>query len=95
MRKGYYLFRECGALSDALAILSAVSLVIAGIIIIANDIHTWHLGLFSDNFYFSAHHAWVLFFVLLSIIMIVANIVLHKICRDIATLLKEIKEKSN
>lgn len=95
MNKGYYWFRECGALSKLLTIFSIISFVIAGILLVVNDIHTWHLGLFSNEYSFRSHHAWILFLVLLGVILILVNITLHKICRDIATLLKEIEDKTN
>lgn len=95
MKKGYYLFRKCGPLSSTLTILSAISFEIAGIILVLNDTHAWHLGLFGDGHYFDALHAWILIFVLLGVVLIIVNITLHKICRDIATLLKEIEDKTS
>ena len=93
MRKIYYQFRECGSLSKALTIATIISFAAMAVIIFMNDIHTWHHGLFSSRYFFSAHHAWILFFFALGIVLIIANIIVHKVCADIAALLKEMDDK--
>ena len=105
MRKGYYLFRECGSLSRVLTVLGIISFV-ASFLCLFIGVHsiwqtwslgmfmqTWHLGLLDKDSYFHSHHAWFLFFLALSIVLITANVCVHKICTDIATLLKEIENK--
>lgn len=51
-----------------------------------------HLSLLSDEFNFSTNNV-CLFFLLLSLISFISDFCVNKICRDIATLLKEIEDK--
>lgn len=96
MRKGYYLFAECGALSKKLTVSCIISFVMSfALIIIGSEpsIHEWYLGLFHNRSVFRPVHAWIIFFFMLGIVLLIANLCIHKVCRDIATLLKEIKER--
>ena len=54
-----------------------------------------YLPLIDDHFYFTTYNAWFLFFLSMSIFAFIVDICLHKICRDIATCLKEIEEKTD
>ena len=54
-----------------------------------------YLPLIDDDSYFTTYNAWFLFFLSMSIFAFIVDICLHKICRDIATCLKEIEEKTD
>ena len=95
MKKGFYLFTECGFLSKILSFSSAVFFIISIILIFFSaepNIHTWYFGLINGRFEFRTIHAWILIFFMLGIVQTIINISIHKICTDIATLLKESQE---
>ena len=94
MKKGFYLFLECGSLCKKLLIFCIISLIISLFLIFVSggfNIHNWYLGLINDNYNFRAIHAWILFFFMLSLVFLIINICINKICEDIARLLKENK----
>lgn len=91
MRKGYYYFRECTSLQIWLLSLGTVSFILCLIFLFKGG----YLSLISNNYYFNTENVWFLFFLILSIFLFVIDICINKICRDIATFLKEIEDKSN
>lgn len=78
MRKGYYIFRECGSFSRVLLWISAACVVLPAILFFVS--REW-FGLV------------VLFAIPILTASIFVNVALHKLCRDVATLLKEIEDK--
>ncbi len=90
MRKGYYYFRECGSIEKVLLITGIISVVLAFVFWFKGG----YLSLISDEYYFTVNNAWFLFFLLISIFAFISDFCVHKICRDIATLLKEVEENA-
>lgn len=88
MKKGVCFFGECGALEKKLLGLGILSAVLAVVFWAKGG----HLSLLSDEFNFSTNNV-CLFFLLLSLISFISDFCVNKICRDIATLLKEIEDK--
>ena len=91
MKKGYYYFAECGRLGRLLLTIGIIAAVIAMFFLIKGGL----LPLISNDVYFTADNAWCLFFLAISIFAFMADFCIHKICRDIAALLKEFEEKKN
>lgn len=89
MKKGYYYFRECTGLEKALVLLGIISLILSVLFLIKGG----YLSLLSSDYYFNTENAWCLFFLLLGIILLVIDICMNKLCRDVATLLKQMEEK--
>jgi type VI protein secretion system component VasK len=81
LRKGYYLFSECGALSTKLSVLTILSFVITAVLLALHAPHwtVWYVGLLLPH---------VQFFILLGLVLIIANICINKICEDVAALMK-------
>ena len=88
MKKGYYYFAECGRIGKILLTIGIIAAVIAIFFLIKGGL----LPLISNDVYFSADNAWCLFFFAISIFAFAADLCIHKICRDIAALLKEVEE---
>lgn len=89
MKKIYYYFGECGRMTNILLTVGIVAAVIAVAFLFKGGFSP----LVSDDYYFTLYNAWFLFFLSISIFAFVANLCIHKICTDIATLLKEIEER--
>lgn len=89
MKKIYYYFGECGRITKVLLTVGIVAAVIAVAMLFKGGFSP----LVSDDYYFTLYNAWFLFFLSISIFAFVANLCIHKICTDIATLLKEIEER--
>ena len=90
MKKIYYHFDECGRMSKILLVVGIISAVIAVAFLFKGGFSP----LIHDDTYFELYHAWFLFFLAISIFAFIANLCIHKICADVATLLKEIEEKA-
>lgn len=88
MRKGYYYFGECGRMAKILLAIGIVSAVIALAFLFKGGFSP----LVSNDMYFELYHAWFLFFLAISVFAFIADICIHKLCRDIATILKEVEE---
>ena len=96
MRKGYFLFVECGAFSNKLTVLCIISFVVSLILIIVGaepNIHAWYFGLIDGLFEFRTIHAWIIFFFSMGLILLTVNLCMHKICSDVATLINELDDK--
>lgn len=92
MRKGYYYFGECGALSKVFAILGVVSFIVSFVFFIMGG---WVVLIRPYEFGNTAYAIWCAFFLFLSIGFFLVIFCVHKVCRDIATLLKEIENKQS
>ena len=101
MKKGLFYFPESGRYSIFLSIVSAVSILLAIIIFFATHVDgITVISVFLRNGFriFSPHAfvhwgpIWSAFFFLLGIITIFINVAIHKVCRDIASLLKDAGE---
>lgn len=92
MRKGYYYFGECGVLSKELAILGGVSFMVSSIFFFLGG---WEVLTRPCALGNNAFAIWCAFFLFLSIVFFLAIFCIHKVCRDIATLLKEIENKDS
>ena len=88
MKKGYFYFRECGRMEKILLAIGIITAIISAFFLFKGG----YLPLISDDIYFTAYNAWCLFFLAISILAFMAYLCIHKICRDIATLLKEAEE---
>ena len=88
MKKGYYYFGECGRMEKILSAVGIISAIISVFFLFKGG----YLPLISDDFHFGTYNAWCLFFFIICIFAFTANLCIHKICRDIATLLKEVEE---
>ena len=92
MKKIYYSFGECGRMTKILLTIGIVSAAIALAFLFKGGFSS----LISDDYYFTLYNAWFLFFLAISIFAFIADICIHKICSDVATLLKELeKSKEN
>ncbi len=89
MKKAYYYFGECGQLVKIFLIAGIVTAVIALIFLLKGGF----LPLVSDTFYFTVYNAWFIFFLSISIFSFAVTFCIHKICTDVANLLKEAEEK--
>jgi len=95
MRKGHYLFVNCGLYCRLLNIFIFVNLVITIILIIVSahpSIHQWYFGLIYGIYEFKTIHAWIIFFFTLSVFNIIIKMGIHKICEDIAIIIKNIED---
>lgn len=90
MKKIYYHFGECGRMSKILLAIGIISAVIAVAFLFKGGFSP----LVHNDMYFELYHAWFLFFLAISIFAFITNLCIHKICADIATLLKEADEKT-
>ena len=88
MKKIYYYFGECGRVTKVLLTVGIVAAVIAVTFLFKDGFSP----LVNDDEHFTLYSAWSLFFLSISIFAFAANHCIHKICTDIATLLKEIEE---
>lgn len=88
MKKIYYYFGECGRMTKILLGIGIVSAVIALAFLFKGGFSS----LISDDEYFTLYNAWFLFFLAISIFAFIAVLCIHKICADIANLLKENEE---
>ena len=89
MKKIYYYFGECGRMTKVLLTVGIVAAVIAVTFLFKGGFSP----LVNDDEYFTLYSAWSLFFLSISIFAFAADLCIHKICTDIATLLKEIEER--
>lgn len=89
MKKIYYTFSECGRMAKILLTIGIVSAAIALVFLFKGGFPS---SLVSDDMYFTLYDAWFLFFLSMSIFAFIADLCIHKICSDIAALLKEIEE---
>lgn len=88
MKKIYYYFGECGRMAKILLTIGIVSAVVALAFLFKGGFSS----LIRDDEYFTLYNAWFLFFLAISIFAFIADLCIHKICADIATLLKENEE---
>ena len=103
MRKGYFIFLRCGTLSNFLAISCIISFLASLVFIIRFSIMYelgpwwWRIFVPTGVFGNGIEHAWTMlyfmFFFLLSVIFLVANICVNIVCEDTAQLLKDIEDK--
>ena len=91
MKKIYYYFGECGRITNMLLTVGVVAAVIAVAFLFKGGFSP----LVNDDEYFTSYNAWFLFFLSISIFAFAACLCIHKICADIATLLKKIEEDKN
>lgn len=91
MKKIYYYFGECGRITNMLLTVGVVAAVIAVAFLFKGGFSS----LVSDDYYFTLYNAWFLFFLSISIFAFAACLCIHKICADIAALLKKIEEDKN
>jgi hypothetical protein len=90
MMKGTFLFRASGAFSTFLLIASGISFLGAIWFFVRGGQYHLLIG----NVIADVRPAlWSLFFLLLGVVCILLNVLLHRLCRDIADLLKAIEEK--
>ena len=89
MKKIYYTFNECGRMVKILLTIGIVSAVIALAFLFQGGFPS---SLVNDDMYFTLYDAWFLFFLSISIFAFIVDLCVHKICSDIATLLKEMEE---
>lgn len=89
MKKGYYYFGECTGLEKALVLCSMISFVISAGFLIKGG----YLSLLSSIYSFNTDNAWCLFFLLLGLFLLVTDICINKLCRDVAVLLKQMEDK--
>ena len=88
MKKIYYYFGECGRITKILLTAGTVAAVIAVVFLFKGGFSP----LVNDDEYFTSYSAWSLFFLSISIFAFVTDLCIHKICADIAALLKKIEE---
>lgn len=81
MKKGYYYFGECGSMEKILLTVGIISAIISVFFLFRGG----YLPLISDDSHFGVYNAWCLFFLVISIFAFIADLCIHKICRDIAT----------
>lgn len=92
MKKGLYYFGESGYLCKGLGISGAICFIVSSVLFFLGG----RLVLTMPNVDVSTTYAiWCVFFLLLSIVHFLAILCINKVCRDIATLLKEIENKNS
>ena len=89
MKKGYYFFGECGSLSKKLIIAGLISIAISGVLFLIGG---WEVLTRPYAIGNETYSIWCIFFLLIGIILFIINICIHRICRDIATLLKDVED---
>ena len=90
MKKGFYHFGECGSLSRGLVIAGCLSFLLAVLFFcIGGRIELTRPNAVGETTYSIG----CAFFLLLSLVLFIANHCVHKICTDIATLLKQLEAK--
>ena len=90
MKKVYYYFGECGTLVKTLTLAGIISLAVSAVLFFKGGWEVLCRSWASGN---NTYAIWCAFFLLLGVMLIIINICIHKICRDVATLLKEIEDK--
>ena len=90
MEKGFYYFGECGAFEKFLVIGGLLSIAVSAVFFLLG-------GLYSSYTLYDAvynpYSIWCAIFLSIGIILFLIDAAIHKICRDIATLLKEVEDK--
>ncbi len=89
MKIGYYFFGEWGHLNKMLITTGLISLVISAIFFFIGG---WEILTRPYAVGNPTYSIWCVFFLLLGIVLFLVDFCIHKICRDIATLLKEIED---
>jgi phosphoglycerol transferase MdoB-like AlkP superfamily enzyme len=89
MRKGIYLFPRCGSLTKKLTVAVALCFGISVILLVVN----WILLLGGDRGLSDAQLALIIPLTLVGFILLVADICVHRVCEDVASLLKGVEEK--
>lgn len=92
MKKGYYYFGECGSLGKMLAIIGGISFSVSAVFFFLGGwavlIRPWAVGNYS-------YAMWCLFFLLICVVAFLIDFSIHKICRDIAALLKQMEDRKD
>ena len=88
MKKGYYYFGECGSLNKILLIIGGISGVAS---IVFFFLGGWEVLTRPYAIGNCSYAMWCLFFLLLCSVTFLIDFCIHKICRDIATLLKQME----
>ena len=93
MKKGLYYFGESGYLCKRLGISGAICFMVSCVLFFCGG----YVGLTQPNTDSptTTHAIWCVFFLLFSIVQFLAILCINKMCRDIATLLKGIEDKSS
>lgn len=89
MKKGYYYFGECGSLGKILAIIGGISFSISAVFFYLGG---WGVFIRPRAVGNCSYAMWCLFFLLICVVAFLIDFSIHKICRDIATLLKQIED---
>lgn len=98
MRKGYFYFPNSSRLSKFVICFAILSFFISMVLFLITNVDgllfiTIFLrdGFRAFNFYTQIQwgHIWSIFFLILGIFAIMINVTIHKICEDIAYLLKQ------
>ncbi|QKY69384.1 hypothetical protein [Lentibacillus sp. CBA3610] len=92
MKKVYYDFRECGGLIIMLTVSGLISFAISAVFFFIGG---WEVLTRPWAAASSTYSIWCVFFLLLGIILFLFNISVHKICKDVATLLKEVEDNKS
>ena len=89
MIKGYYYFGECGAFERFLIIGGLLSIAVSAVFFFFGG---WEVLIRPGAIGSNSYSIWCVFFLLLASIMFLIDAAIHKICRDVATLLKEVED---
>lgn len=90
MQKGYYYFGESGLLCKILSILGGISFIVSCVLFFLGGQVELTMPDAVGN---TTYAIWCAFFLFLSIVLFLAVLCINKVCRDIATLLKELEDK--
>lgn len=92
MKIGYYFFGECGHLKKILVTTGIISLIISAIFFFLGG---WEVLIRPYAIGSPAYSIWCIFFLLVGIVLFLIDFCVYKICRDIATLLKELEDNKS
>ncbi len=91
MRKGHYEFRYVKGLTIGLFCGGSLSLLLSILLFLLGG---W-VGLLEPDYYANTPLSlWTLFFLLLGTLLLVVNGCIHKLCEQMAVLLKEIEDRT-
>ena len=90
MKKGYYYFGESGSLCRQLSVFGVLCLIISCVLFFLGGKVVLTMP---DSTGKETYAIWCVFFLLLSIVSFLLILCINKICRDVATLIKEIEAK--
>jgi len=86
VKKVYYSFRECGRLVIMLTVLGLISLAVS---VVFFSIGGWEVLTRPWAEASSIYAIWCVFFLFMGIVLFLINLSIHKVCKDVAILLKE------